>query len=52
MLSNPDELYRMLGLINDPSSLTHDGKSFTDNQVELQLETTQRKLETLKADIQ
>ena len=52
MLSNPDELYRMLGLINDPSSLTHDGKSFTDNQVELQLETTQRKLETLKADIE
>ena len=52
MLSNPDELYRMLGLINDPSSLTHDGKSFTDNQVELQLNTTTRKLETIKADLE
>ena len=48
MLSNPDEFFRMLNALNGGGG---DGQMFVDKQVELQLETLQRNMQMITADI-
>lgn len=54
MLGNYKELLRMMKLINNPNDNLMEGKPglFIDQQVEVQMDTLQRKINSIKADAQ
>ena len=55
MLGNYKELIKMLGVITNPQGIMSEddqNRMFVDKQVELQLDTLQRKMQSLGADVQ
>lgn len=55
MLGNYKELIKMLGVITNPQGIMSEddqNRMFVDKQVELQLDTLQRKIQSLGADVQ